>query len=103
MNNPSLSQKSVPSPDVVKQLSDLFTETGHTHHEAFSEVDGKDPDWPLWYAEHLHEPLGEHLRAMLTKAELVYMLVLADKEHNLRAPGARWPRYYARFFVERYM
>ncbi len=93
----------MPNPDLVQRLSDLFMETGHAHHEAFIEVDGNDPDWPLWYAEHLHEPLGEHLSATWTKAELVYQLVLADKEHALRAPGAKWPRYYARFFVDRYL
>ncbi len=85
----------MPTPDVVKRLSDLFVETGHTHHQAFIKVDGEDPDWPLWYAEHLHEPLSEHLSATWTKAELVYLLVLADKERNLRAPGAQWTRYYA--------
>lgn len=98
-----MNNESVPSLDLVQRLSDLFMETGHAHHQAFIQVDGNDPDWPLWYAEYLHEPLGEHLSATLTKAELTYMVVLADKERNLRAPGARWPRYYARFFVERYM
>ena len=92
----------MPSPDLVQRLSDLFMKTGHAHHEAFIEVDGNDPDWPLWYAEHLHEPLSEHLNATFTKAELVYMFVLADKDLNLRAPGAQWPRYYAQLFVERY-
>ena len=89
--------------DPVKRLSDIFLETGQAHHQAFIEVDGEDPDWPLWYAEHLHEPLGEHLSATLTKAELVDMLTQADKEHNVRAPDAEWPRYFARFFVERYL
>ena len=100
--NPSPSQRTLPSPDLVQRLSELFKETGQAHHQAFIEVDGDDPDWPLWYAEHLHEPLGEYLSATLTRAELVYLLVLADKEHNLRAPGAQWPRYFARFFIERY-
>lgn len=98
MNNPSPSKSS----DLVQQLSDLFMETGHAHHQAFIKVDGNDPDWPLWYAEHLHEPLGKHLSATWTKAELASLLVLADKEHSLQAPDAQWPRYYAGFFVERY-
>ena len=98
MNNPSASQR----PDLVQRLSELFKETGQAHHQAFIEVDGNDPDWPLWYAEHLHEPLGEHLSATLTKAELVDMLTLADKEHNARAPDAEWPRYFAQFLAERY-
>ena len=91
------------NPDLAKRLSDLLMETGHAHHQAFIDTDGDDPDWPLWYAEHLREPLSEHLDTKFTKSELVYLLVLADKEHNLQDPGAEWPAYYARFFVERYL
>lgn len=93
----------MPNPDLVQRLSDLFMETGQAHHQAFVEADGKDPDWPLWYAEHLREPLGKHLGGEFTKTQLVYLLVLADKQQNLQAPGAKWPRYYARFFIERYL
>ena len=93
----------MPNPDLAQRLADLFMETGHAHHQAFIEVDGNDPEWPLWYAEHLHEPLGEHLDAELTKSELVYLLTLADKEQKLQAPGAKWPRYFARFFIARYL
>jgi len=28
--------------------------------------------------------------------------VLADKQQNLEAPGKRWERYYADFFLSRY-
>ena len=93
----------MPNPDLPQQLSDLFMQTGHAHHQAFIEVDGNDPDWPLWYADHLRKPLGKHLNAEFTKSELVYLLVLADKEHPLEAPGSPWPNYYARFFIERYL
>ena len=93
----------MPNSELVQRLADLFMETGHAHHKAFIEADGNDPDWPLWYAEHLRESLGEHLNATFTKTELVYLLVLADKEHNTRAPGAKWPLFYARFFIGRYM
>jgi hypothetical protein len=30
------------------------------------------------------------------------LIVQAAKEQDLRAPGANWPRYWARFFIERY-
>ena len=103
MNNPSHSQRPESTADLVRELSALFIEIGHAHHEAFADVNGVDPDWPLWYSRHLHGRLGQHLSAELTKAELVHLLVMADRERNLRAPGARWPQYYARFFVERYL
>ncbi|MCZ7544480.1 MAG: hypothetical protein M5R40_13610 [Anaerolineae bacterium] len=38
-----------------------------------------------------------------TRSELVYLLVMVAKEQALRAPGANWARYYARFFAARYI
>ena len=40
--------------------------------------------------------------ASFTKSELVYLLILLSNEQPLRAPGANWARYYARFFIDRY-
>lgn len=85
-----------------EQLISLFRETGRDHHEAYVEVGGHDPDWPIWYAEYLHARLAKLLHARFTKSELVYLLVTVDKEHALQAPGAEWTSYYARFFLERY-
>jgi hypothetical protein len=87
---------------VGSQLQALFQETREAHHEAFDEVDGADPDWPMWYAERMHRRLGTLLRADFTQSELVYLLVLADRERATRAPGAEWTEFYARFFLERY-
>jgi hypothetical protein len=42
------------------------------------------------------------LDAKFTKSELIYILVSADKENRLVAPGAHWPRFYAKFIVSRY-
>jgi hypothetical protein len=42
------------------------------------------------------------LRAEFTQSELVYLLVLVDRERALHAPGAEWTDYYARFFLARY-
>jgi NAD(P)H-hydrate epimerase len=85
-----------------QQLEELFRETGRAHHQAYIETDGADPEWPLWYAEHSHEKLGALLGATFTRSELVCLIVQAAKEQDLRAPGANWPRYWARFFIERY-
>lgn len=80
----------------------LFKEAAEAHHQAYLATDGVDPDWPSWYAEYLIEPLRQRLSAHFTCSELVYLLVLVDKELQLRAPGANWATYYARFFLERY-
>lgn len=89
--------------DIAEQLEDLFRKTEAEHHKAFIKTDGEDPDWPLWYADYLKEKLVKLLDAKFTKSELVYLLVMAEKERALMAPGADWPRYYANFFIDRYL
>ena len=84
--------------DIARQLEDLFHEVGQAHHQAYIETDGADPEWPLWYAYYLRERLGDLLDASFTKSELV----LVANEQPLRAPGANWARYYARFFIALY-
>lgn len=86
----------------LHELSALFQGVAEAHHRAFIETDGSDKEWPLWYAEYLHPKLSRLLRARFTKSELVYLLVMADKEQNIDAPGADWKSYYSRFFIERY-
>jgi hypothetical protein len=88
--------------ELIKQLETLFRETGQAHHEAFVETGGEDPEWPLWYAQYALEKLQELLNVGLTKSQLVYLLIAASNEQQVRAPGADWARYYARFFQERY-
>ena len=88
--------------DLSGQLEALFHEVGEAHHQAYIETDGADPEWPLWYADFLRERLGGLLEASFTKSELVYLLVLAAYEQPLRAPGANWARYYAKFFIALY-
>lgn len=89
-------------PRLEQQLTDLFRETGEAHHEAFIKTEGEDPEWPLWYADYVLEPLRELLGAALTRSQLVHLLITASSEQQVKAPGADWARYYARFFQERY-
>jgi hypothetical protein len=84
--------------DLRGQLEYLFHEVGEAHHRAYIETDGADPEWPLWYADYLRERLGALLDATFTKSELV----LVAAEQLLRAPGANWARYYAKFFLGLY-
>src|SRR5918998_466957 len=95
-----------------QQLQKLFREVGQAHHQAYIETDGEDPEWPIWYAGFLQERLGPLINATFTKSELVYLLILVANElvyllilvaneQPLRAPGADWPNYYAKFFIER--
>jgi hypothetical protein len=84
------------------QLEDVFRQAGEAHHEAFIETGGEDPEWPLWYADYALEKLRTLLDAEFTKSQLVYLLIAASKEQQVKAPGADWAQYYARFFQERY-
>ena len=81
--------------DLAGQLEELFRETGEAHHQAYIETDGADPEWPLWYADYLHERLGLLLDASFTRSELVYLLIWVANEQPLNSPGANWARYYA--------
>ena len=84
------------------KLEALLIETGKAHHTAFQKTDGVDPEWPSWYAENLHQKLSRLIDADFTKSELVYLLVLAEKERQLQAPGANWSRSYSKFFLDRF-
>ena len=88
--------------NLALQVKELFRETGHAHHEAFSDIDGADPEWPAWYAERLHRRLCTLLQADLTRSELVYLLIRVSSKQPLDAPGANWARYYAKFFIGLY-
>ena len=85
---------------MVERLAALFKRTGEAHHQAFLDTDGDDPEWPLWYAEYLHDRLIPFLAAPLTRSRLVFCLVETDDEHRATDPDAPWPQYYARRVLE---
>jgi hypothetical protein len=85
-------------------VATLLRQTAEDHHVAFKETDSADPDWSIWYAGHLLEKgLDRLLNAKLLKSDLIYLLVLVDKQQMSEAPGAQWENYYADFFVNRYL
>lgn len=47
--------------ELERHLAKLFQEAGKAHHEAFATTDGVDPEWPIWYADYLVEPLRSRL------------------------------------------
>jgi hypothetical protein len=84
-------------------IAALLHQTGEDHLATHRETNGDDPDWPIWYADHLLENgFDTLLDAKLTKSELIYLLVLVDKQQRSAAPGVPWEQYYADFFVTRY-
>src|SRR5579864_8096699 len=72
-------------------IATLLHETAEAHHVAFKETDGVDPDWSLWYADYLlQKGFDRLLDAKLLKSDLVYLLVLVDKQQMSEAPGSHW-------------
>jgi hypothetical protein len=92
----------VANEELARQLSDLFTATAAAHHKAFIATNGEDAEWPMWYAQYLHEKLSTLLASKFTMSELADLLLEVSKEQPLRAPGAEWTAYYASWFLERY-
>jgi glutaredoxin len=88
--------------EIRSDLVELFLETGRAHHAAFEATDGADPEWPIWYAGHLQEPLTDALQTPFTQSDLVYCVMNANFEHTARAPESAWPEFYADQFIERY-
>ena len=85
-------------------IAALLHQTGEDHLVTHKETNGADPDWPIWYADHLLENgFDTLLDARLVKSDLIYLLVLVDKQQVSEAPGAHWEKYYADFFVTRYL
>lgn len=83
-------------------LAELLREAGRVHHQAFADVDGADPDWPLWYASYLLERLRLRFGLDLTRSDLVTALVLAAEDHARQTPDTEWAVHYARFLTERH-
>lgn len=87
--------------ELQTNLATLLREAGREHHNAFLATDGDDPDWPIWYANYLQQPLSEQLGIDYTRSRLVYCLMNADYEHQARSPDADWSTYYADQILER--
>lgn len=89
-------------PVLQRELSEMLRATARAHHEAFAATDGADRDWPIWYAEHLLEPLQRKLNPDFYKSQLIYCLMNADFEHVARACDSDWADFYAAEFMEHY-
>ena len=76
-------------------IADLLHEAAETHHRVYRITDGTDPDWASWYADWLigHSELPTLLGAEPVRSELVYVLVLLDKEYTKQQTAQPWEKY----------
>ena len=88
----------------VEPIADLLREAAETHHRVYRLVDGDDPDWPAWYAAWLVDlsELPDLLGVKPVRSELVYLLVLLDKEYSREQQPESWEQYYARRIAEHF-
>lgn len=77
------------------ELAALFVETGKRHHEAYIESDGVDVEWPLFYAGYLQARLWDSLGVVLTRSELIHVMVASDLAIQSAGADASWPEVYS--------
>jgi hypothetical protein len=79
------------------RIAELLHEAAETHHRVYRITDGEDADWASWYASWLVDlsELPDALGRRPVRSELVYLLVLLDKEFTAKAPSEAWEEYYA--------
>jgi hypothetical protein len=90
--------------DASQRIAELLHEAGETHHRVYRIVDGDDADWASWYADWLINlsELPELVGAKPVRSELVYLLVMLDKQYVAEHPGGRWEDYYASRVLEHF-
>lgn len=87
--------------ELRKRMVELLRKAGRAHQDAFGSSGKVDPDWPIWYADYLHEPLVEQLDMPFSKSRLIYCLMDADFDHRARSPDSDWAEFYADRFMDR--
>ena len=88
----------------LESLARLLHEAAETHHVVYRITDGEDPDWASWYASWLTQlsELPQLLGRAPVRSELVYLLVLLDKDFTRLQPEEPWEQYYARRLAEQF-
>jgi glutaredoxin len=84
------------------QLSDLFAEVELAHNEVFKGDGNNNPEWPIWYADYLQEPMSEILQIPFLKSSLIYCLMNANFEHASEAAGTQWQQFYSKHFINHF-
>jgi len=79
------------------RIAELLHEAAETHHRVYRITDGEDADWASWYASWLLDlsELPDALGRRPVRSELVYLLVLLDREFTEKHPAEAWEQYYA--------
>lgn len=88
--------------EINNNIEGLFKEAEKIHREEFKTGIIEDPEWPLWFAEHMKEKLEGTLNKHFTIGELVYLLTSAEVSHKKNSPESDWAAYCAQFLVQKH-
>lgn len=88
----------------VHELARVIAATARAHHAAFVASDGHDPDWAIWYAGHLQALAWDRFERFVSRAELVYGLLAAERAYKAADEASRgaWPDFYARHILDEF-
>ena len=86
----------------IQQIKTLFEETEKARLAESAESIKKDPEWPLWYAQHMKFKLEKILDRHFTVGELVYLLISAENSHKKTSPKTERIDFYAKYLFERH-
>lgn len=85
--------------DKARELEQVFAEAGPAHHQAYIATNGDDPEWPIWYADYLKNKVEFIVDRTYTRSEMIYFMVLADRQHKATGGIEPWPRFYANLLL----
>jgi hypothetical protein len=88
------------SDSTLEEIKELLKSVARAHHEA---TGGVSAGWAGWYAEQLRDPLLLLINGDPSVGEIAAWLTEADVEYRSEERNVSWPRYYARFILERTM
>lgn len=92
----------MPNMELRNAIFQLVKDMSEAHQKEFASSQGVDPDWPIWYAERMQQPLEKIADMHFSKSRLIYCLMNADYEHEARSPDTDWAEYTAERFIECY-
>lgn len=98
---PRYHSSTVSRANLRQQIASLLRDAEPVHQAELASSNGIDPEWPLWYANHLVERFRPLLGEDLTRCQLVSCLMAADAEHHAMGQGKPWPEFYAAHLIDR--
>jgi glutaredoxin len=87
--------------ELTRKIATLFQDARRAHREQFEGGEQVDPDWPLFYAQHMKPRIAALLGRDSPCVELVRLVLDAEEEHLVRSPATPWHEFYAAYLVER--